>query len=124
MHVMLPTPLAPILAKTGIYTPYLSSPTSIEEAIKYASHVKQENELKGKKANIQAQSILQSSGIKATTTLQEGDAATEIINYAKERETDLIVIGSRGMGQVRGWILGSVSRKLVHYAGCSVLIVK
>ena len=56
--------------------------------------------------------------------LVRGDAATEIIDYAKERKVDLIVAGSRGLSQVRGWLLGSVSRKLVHYAPCSVLIVK
>ena len=41
-----------------------------------------------------------------------------------EKNIDLVVVGSRGLSQVGGWLLGSVSRKLVHYAGCSVLIVK
>ena len=36
----------------------------------------------------------------------------------------MVVCGSRGLSAVSGWLLGSVSRKLVHYAGCSVLIVK
>jgi nucleotide-binding universal stress UspA family protein len=53
-----------------------------------------------------------------------GDAATEIIDYAKKNAVDIIVVGSRGLGAVRGWLMGSVSRKLVHYAPCSVMVVK
>ena len=53
-----------------------------------------------------------------------GDAATEIIEYANQNQIDLIVAGSRGLSQMRRLLLGSLSRKLVHYAGCSVLIVK
>ena len=37
---------------------------------------------------------------------------------------DLIAAGSRGLGAVRGWLMGSVSRKLAHYSGCSVLIAR
>jgi nucleotide-binding universal stress UspA family protein len=55
--------------------------------------------------------------------LLRGDAATEILAYAKSHQVDLIVAGSRGLSPIRRWLLGSVSRKLVHYAPCSVLIV-
>jgi nucleotide-binding universal stress UspA family protein len=61
---------------------------------------------------------------KIVTGLLRGDAATEIIEYTKAEEIDLIIAGSRGLSQVRSWLLGSVSRKLLHYAGCSVLVVK
>ncbi|MBL7162621.1 MAG: universal stress protein [Anaerolineales bacterium] len=67
---------------------------------------------------------LEKYGIEATIAMERGDAATQIINYAKEQDIDLIVAGSRGLSQIQSWLLGSVSRKLVHYAGCSVLIVK
>ena len=58
------------------------------------------------------------------SVLRRGDAATEIIDYAREAQIDLIIVGSRGLSEFKGWLLGSVSRKLVHYADCSVLIVK
>jgi nucleotide-binding universal stress UspA family protein len=58
------------------------------------------------------------------SVIRRGDAATEILAYAEEMNIDLIVTGSRGLSEFRGWLLGSVSRKLVHYAKCSVLIVK
>lgn len=56
--------------------------------------------------------------------LLRGDAATEILNFSNNNKVDLIVAGSRGLSQLRGFFVGSVSRKLVHYAHCSVLIVK
>lgn len=36
---------------------------------------------------------------------------------------DLIVVGSRGMGGLRGMLLGSVSQQVAHYARCPVVIV-
>lgn len=63
-------------------------------------------------------------GVQADAVLRRGDAATEIINYATNNNIDLIVAGSRGLGAVRSWLMGSVSRKLVHYSECSVLIVR
>jgi nucleotide-binding universal stress UspA family protein len=69
-------------------------------------------------------SHLQAEGIQATSVLLRGDAATEIIEYVKTHHIDLIVAGSRGLSQMKRLLLGSLSRKLVHYAGCSVLIVK
>jgi nucleotide-binding universal stress UspA family protein len=68
--------------------------------------------------------ILASSRLTVKTILKHGDAATEIIEYVKQNQIDLIVAGSRGLSRVRSWLLGSVSRKLVHYSGCSVLIVR
>ncbi len=58
------------------------------------------------------------------SALRRGDAATEILAYAREKKIDLIIVGSRGLSEFKGWLLGSVSRKIVHYADCSVLIVK
>lgn len=67
---------------------------------------------------------LQAAGVQAAGSEVEGDAATEIIRYCKNHETDLLVAGSRGLSQVGGWLMGSVSRKLVNFAPCSVMIVK
>jgi nucleotide-binding universal stress UspA family protein len=69
-------------------------------------------------------SLLRRQGLNPTSVLTRGDAATEIIDYAAMHQLDLIVAGSRGLSEFKGWWMGSVSRKLVHYAKCSVLIVK
>jgi nucleotide-binding universal stress UspA family protein len=64
------------------------------------------------------------NGIHATAQLGRGDAAEEIIAFARNQSIDLIIAGSRGLGAVRGWLMGSVSRKLAHYSNCSVLIAR
>jgi nucleotide-binding universal stress UspA family protein len=83
-----------------------------------------EEERQGEAIIKRAIEILQAAGLQAQPVLLRGDAATEIIEYVKAHGIDLIVAGSRGLSQVRGWLLGSVSRKLIHYASCSVLVVK
>lgn len=54
----------------------------------------------------------------------EGDAAESIIEVARARESDLIVMGSRGLGRLAGMLLGSTSQKVVAHAPCPVLIVR
>jgi len=71
-----------------------------------------------------ARKLLLKMGVESTPVLVRGDAATEIIAYTDKEDVDLIVAGSRGLSQFQGWLMGSVSRKLVHYSNCSVLIVK
>ena len=63
-------------------------------------------------------------GFEATGILKRGDAATEIIEYVKAEKINMIVTGSRGLSRLKSWLMGSVSRKLVHYSDCSVLVVR
>jgi nucleotide-binding universal stress UspA family protein len=86
--------------------------------------MREEQEKLGEIYVSQTMQYLKSCGISASSTILRGDAATEIIEYAKKTDIDLIIAGSRGLSQMRSWLVGSVSRKLVHYAPCSVLLVK
>lgn len=54
----------------------------------------------------------------------EGQIAEAIINVAKTRDSDVIVMGSRGLGRLAGALLGSNSQKVVSEAPCPVLIVR
>jgi len=56
-----------------------------------------------------------------TTT---GIPAKQILKFAKDHASDLIVIGGRGLGLVEGFLLGSVSQEVLECACCPVLIVK
>jgi nucleotide-binding universal stress UspA family protein len=47
-----------------------------------------------------------------------------LISVAKHEDFDLIVVGSRGLGSVASFLLGSVSRQVVSKAHCDVLVVK
>lgn len=59
-----------------------------------------------------------------TTAIGTGDPATSILDFAKRREMDMIVLGTRGLGKLKGTILGSVSRKVTNNAETSCLIVR
>ncbi|SDJ36287.1 universal stress protein [Salimicrobium halophilum] len=54
----------------------------------------------------------------------EGNPGEKICAYAEEHDVDLIVLGSRGLGGVRKFLLGSVSNNVVQKATKPVLIIK
>ncbi len=58
------------------------------------------------------------------TYLKQGDPAREILDLAKVTNPDLIVIGNRKRGFLRGVFLGSVSQRVAANSECAVLIVK
>lgn len=58
------------------------------------------------------------------TVLREGDPAAAILNVAREEKADIIVMGRRGLGDLAGLLLGSVSHKVTHLAECACLTVK
>lgn len=60
---------------------------------------------------------------KVTTELRGGDPADEIVKCAAVNASDCIVIGSRGLGDFGGLLLGSVSHKVNHSAPCTCITV-
>lgn len=58
------------------------------------------------------------------TEILEGPAAEAILQVAETHRSDLIVMGSRGLGRFTGLLLGSQSQKVVQHASCPVLIVR
>ena len=73
----------------------------------------------------QAESSAREAGVtEVDTRTLDGDAAAEIVAYAKERDADLIVSGCRGFGRVKSLLLGSTSHKIGQLAECSCLTVK
>lgn len=55
---------------------------------------------------------------------REGDVVSEILHQAEDWRADVIVLGARNMGTVHRWLVGSVSRSVLHLADASVLIVR
>lgn len=113
----------PLPLNTRVSVLHVIPPPVAKEVDEFA-YLEIEEEGQGRTLLGRTVAALKSAGLEAGGTLLRGDAATEIIEYARARQIDLIVTGSRGLSEVQGWLLGSVSRKLVHYAGCSVLIVR
>ena len=66
---------------------------------------------------------LDKSNIDVRTELLEGPEAESILKAAQSSQADLIVMGTRGLGAVKGLLVGSVSRKVIHYADCPVMVV-
>ena len=62
--------------------------------------------------------------LKVETELLEGRPSQAIIDMAENDGFDLIVIGSRGLGGITGWILGSTSRRVVDSCTVPVLLIK
>jgi nucleotide-binding universal stress UspA family protein len=58
------------------------------------------------------------------TQAEVGAPAREIARVAKERNADLIVMGTRGMNALGGLLLGSVAQRVVHLAHVPVMLVK
>ncbi|EDM71534.1 universal stress protein family protein [Roseobacter sp. AzwK-3b] len=55
--------------------------------------------------------------------VKSGPASRTIVKFAQEHGMDLIVIGSRGLGSVEGYLLGSVSHKVTGISTVPVLVV-
>lgn len=69
--------------------------------------------------------LAQERGVKTVHThWGPGDPAHVILDWASRHETDMIVIGSRGLGDLRGLIVGSVSHKVQHVFEGTVVTVK
>ncbi len=72
----------------------------------------------------EAEAAAAEAGVPHDTEILEGDPAKEIVQLARMRDADLIVVGSRGLGAVAGAMLGSVSNAVVHRADRPVLVAK
>jgi nucleotide-binding universal stress UspA family protein len=58
------------------------------------------------------------------TILAHGPLASTVVKQARRLKTDLIIMGSRSLSDIQGFLLGSVSRQVASTAACSVLVVK
>lgn len=71
-----------------------------------------------------AQAKLTFVKLAAVTEVLEGPPGEAILRVAEIRKCDLIVMGSRGLGELKASLLGSVSDKILHHSAVPVLIVK
>jgi nucleotide-binding universal stress UspA family protein len=70
---------------------------------------------------------LQDGGVKASgdaIAARSGSVAPSILEAARSLGSDLIVMGTRGLSDFSGLLLGSVAHKVIHHADCPVLVVR
>jgi nucleotide-binding universal stress UspA family protein len=98
---------------------YVAGSLGVVTSITY----EQEGEAKGLLTS--AKEYLASKGVEVKATyLPQGDPADQILQTAEKEGFELIVMGSRGLSPFDRLLLGSVSRKVVDHAHCSVLIAR
>lgn len=61
---------------------------------------------------------------KARKHVKSGNIARSILDVADEQGSDMIVMGSRGLGLLKGVLIGSVSQKVIEEAKIPVMVVK
>ncbi len=67
---------------------------------------------------------LSDNGVNVRSIVREGDAAGEIIKYAKENNISLVAMSSHGRSGMRGWVFGSVSNKVLQAGKTPLLLVR
>lgn len=104
---------------------------SVEEGMPhYAATIGEVEEFKReangyfKKINDEAYETAKKEGVELKTKVIAGHEVETIVNYAKEGEFDLLVIGFMGHSKIFGRIWGSTSQNLTKLAPCTVVVVK
>ena len=64
------------------------------------------------------------AGVRIQSRILSGNVVDKICECAEEVKADLVLVGSRGLGNIGSLVLGSVSERVVHKCSRSVLVVK
>ena len=69
--------------------------------------------------------LLEQKGIKVDIrSIRSNNPSGVLVRIAEDEDYDLVVVGSRGMGGVKNFLMGSVSTKIVQDCTCNVLVIK
>lgn len=98
-------------------------PITYEIPIEVAEDVKQRNEVFGKEYIERITRNLSAEGIAASGAIQQGRPAEVILDYARSRQVDLIIMSTRGRSGLSRWILGSVADRVARNSTAPVLLV-
>ena len=79
----------------------------------------------GRQVTMQAELAARNKGVaNVRVRVESGDPASTIVAVAAAEKPDMLVMGSRGLGNLQGLLMGSVSHKVSHLAPCTVVTVK
>ena len=78
----------------------------------------------GEKALASARALLDKQNIPYKVHITVGPAGESIAGFAKKLGCDTIIMGTRGLGKVKGALLGSVSTEVIRCADIPVTLVK
>jgi nucleotide-binding universal stress UspA family protein len=64
------------------------------------------------------------AGVEFEPLVVEGEPAESILNTAREKQADLIVISTHGYSGLTRWVMGSVTERVIAHAPCPVLVIR
>lgn len=83
------------------------------------------NEVVAKNIVLEGEKRAQAKGVRSIeTAIRDGDPAKMIVKVAGSKDADLIVMGTRGLSDLQGLVMGSVAHKVNHVAPCTVVTVR
>lgn len=89
-----------------------------------ASEIEAMQETHGGDALAPVRAVLDKAGIAYTPTVLIGPIAETIAQFAADQGCEKIIMGTRGLGAIRGVLLGSVTTELLHATQLPVTLVK
>lgn len=103
-------PFMPIYGSPELVTPLIIDEKQKEAAERYLSGLAEE---------------LKQKGLRVSATVKTGQqVAVEIIDFAKETGTDLIVMCTHGRSGITRWVLGSIALKVLTRAETPILLIR
>jgi nucleotide-binding universal stress UspA family protein len=87
------------------------------------SMIAEHHKAKSREDLVRARRMLHRKAVKAEFLVRVGEPGETIAKVARQKHCGEIVLGSRGLGNLRGLILGSVTTKVIHAARVPVTVV-
>lgn len=80
------------------------------------------NELK-EKTRETLNSFIENLSLKEQGFIYEGEPVEKIISFVEERDIDLVIMGAKGLGLIKGMLIGSVTDAVLKASPCPVLVI-
>lgn len=102
-----------------------SMPSGVRDSLRTrAAELAQEKLRRAQRAVDASARRLEAAGWSVKTDVAEGVPLEVLLARVRSERADLLVVGARGVGGMRRWLLGSVAEGALQHAGCAVLITQ
>ena len=109
--------------QSEIHVVAVARPPDFAEDVETEAALESAREHLGKRFG-ELESLAAHAGLKPRLRIVTGHPAEQIVRVAEEHRIELIILGHRGHGVFERWLLGSVSRTVIAYAHCAVMVVR
>lgn len=116
--------LAKSLAAEVTLLHVISTRSKINESGEACQWIYRDLQFKGQEIIKKTKEAYGNCGVVIGSKLIWGSPVEGICIEAKEGRYDLIVMGSRGLSEIKGFLIGGVTNKVVRHASCPVLVVR